>query len=796
MNEAPRQGSSARPGAGERLFGRAVPRLEDAPLLTGRGRFVDDVQLPGLLAVAFVRSPFAHARIRAIDCEGARGMPGVAAILTADDLSPLLTSGVVAGAMPSAAIRHEVYRPVLARDEVAYAGEAVALVVAVTRHQAEDAAEAVLVDYEPLPAVADGRAALAPAAPVVHARLPDNLLATFDFHYGEVDAAFESAAHVVRAEFDLHRGGGHSMEGRGVVAAPDPLEDRLRVWSSTQTPHALKAALCTLLGRGEDDIFVSVPDLGGGFGPKLVTYPEEIAVAAVAAHLARPLKWIEDRQEHFLVSTQERDQHWRMEMALEADGRIAGISGALTYDIGAYTARGLNVPYASGMMLTLPYNVPSYRLDIAVALTNKAPATPVRGAGQPQATFVMERLLDLAAAEMGLDRAEIRARNLVRAEQMPCRKPLKLRGGTDLVLDSGDYPATQSAALEQAGWAGFAARKAEARAEGRTIGLGLANYVEGTGRGPYETVTVRVTRQGRIRVSTGATAMGQGLQTAMMQIVADHLGADPANIDIHLGDTAEPYGFGGFNSRQTVVAGASADAAARAVRHKVLSVAAHKLGVEARALDIAGDLVVETGGGNRSLTLAEVAVAAQGIAGFRLPGIDSPGLQATERVVIDDMAYSNGCAVAEVEVDRATGGVRVTRLAFAHDCGVMVNPAMVEGQLMGGIALGLGNALFERMAYDEAGQPLTTTYADYLLVTSAEMPEVAVSHTESPTYLNALGVKGVGESGVIPMAAAIASAIDDALDDLGVRVLHAPISPQELRAAIRAATGKTEGGAR
>jgi len=776
------------------LVGRALPRREDEALLRGKGCYVDDIRIAGTLAVAFVRSPFAHARIQSIDCDEARTMPGVVAVFTMDDLRACLTADEVAGAMPSSAFRHEVYRPVLAHAEVAYAGEALALVVASSRHEAEDAAEAVFVDYEPLAAVADCREALAPEAARAHERLSDNLLAAFDFDYGDHAEAFAEATHVVSGEFDIHRGGSHSMEGRGLVVLPDPVDGRLRVWSSTQTPHALRNALCTLLDRDADTVSVTVPDVGGGFGPKLVTYPEEVAVAAAAVLLDRPLKWIEDRQEHFLACTQERDQIWQMEMALDADGKIIGIRGKLTYDIGAYTARGLNVPYGSGMMLTLPYNVPSYRLDIAVALTNKSPATPVRGAGQPQAAFVMERLMDLAAERLGLDRAEIRARNLVTAEQMPCAKPVRLRSGKQVTLDSGDYPGTQRRALELADWAGFAARKAAARAAGRSIGIGMANYVEGTGRGPYETVTVRVSRQGRILVKTGATAMGQGLETAMAQIVADHLGADPANIDIHLGDATEPYGFGGFNSRQTVVAGASADAAARKVRAKVLAVAAHLLEIPADRLEIDSDLVVEKAGGNRSLTLREIAIASEGVAGFLLPGIETPGLQSTERVVIDDMTYANGCAVAEVEVDRETGAVRVEKLTFGHDCGVMVNPAMVEGQIMGGIALGLGNSLFERMSYDEEGQPLTTTYADYLLVTHSEMPDVSISHSESPTPLNALGVKGVGESGVIPVGAAIMSAIDDALNDLGIHVLRAPISPPELRAAIRAAESSKASG--
>jgi carbon-monoxide dehydrogenase large subunit len=439
-------------------------------------------------------------------------------------------------------------------------------------------------------------------------------------------------------------------------------------------------------------------------------------------------------------------------------------------------------------VLPLPYNVPAYRLDIAVALTNKVPATPVRGAGQPQGAFVMERLLDRAARTLGLDRAEIRARNLVRPEQMPCEKPLKLRGGTNILLDSGDYPATQASALNKAGWASFAERKLVARGDGQRIGIGLANYVEGTGRGPYETVAVRIAPSGRVMVTTGAAAMGQGTVTMLAQIVGAQLGEDIANISVRTGDTDDPLSFGGFNSRQTVVAGASAHRAALFVREKLLKVAAHLMEADESDLDITGNVVALKGVAEKNITFAELAAAAAGLPGYQLPGIDAPGLSAVERVVIDDMAYSNGTAVAEVEVDPETGGVRVHRLVLAHDCGRMVNPMLVDGQLLGGIAHGLGNALFEQMQFDSEAQPLTTTLADYLMVSAAEMPETSFVHFESPSPLNALGVKGVGESGVIPVAAAVMSAIDDALSDLGIQIDEAPLSPQRLRDYIRRAS--------
>jgi carbon-monoxide dehydrogenase large subunit len=777
-----------------RLFGRSVTRLEDGPLLTGKGKFLDDLRPAGCLAAAFLRSPHAHAAFTRIDADAARRMPGVIAVLTIAELRAVLRGDRLAVGLPSGSIKLVADRPILAIDEVTYVGEPVALVVAESRAVAEDAAERIEVDYDPLPVVADCRDALLPGAPVAHRAFDHNCVAEFGFGFGDTERAFAGAAHVVAGSYSQHRGGGHSLEGRGVLALPDSLSGVLRVWSSTQTPQALKKCLCELLAREDDTIRVTVPDLGGGFGPKLVTYPEEIAVAAAALLLDRPVKWVEDRREHFLSSCQERDQFWDMEMALDGDGRILGIRGTMVHDHGAYTARGVNIPYGSGITVPLPYNVPAYRIDIRVALTNKVPVTPVRGAGQPQGVFVMERLLDKAAAATGLDRAEIRARNIVRPEQMPCEKPMKLRGGTAISLDSGDFPATQARAMQQAGWAGFAERQAAARRDGRQIGIGLANYVEATGRGPYESVKVRVSRSGRVMVTTAATAMGQGTVTMIAQIVGDALGCDLADISVTTGDSDEVMGFGGFNSRQTVIAGISAHKAANGVRDRLLQVAGHMMETDAGDLEIVGNSVALKGVPGKAIGFAELAAAAAGLPGYSLPGIREPGIVDTGQIVIDDMTYSNGCGVAEVEVDPETGHVRLLRFTLAHDCGRMVNPAMVEGQLLGGIAHGLGNALFEQMLFDTQAQPVTTTFADYLLVSSSEMPRIDISHTESPSPLNALGLKGVGESGVIPSIAAIISAVDDALSDLRLDLDCAPLTPQALRARIAAANksrGKT-----
>ncbi len=770
-----------------RVLGRDVPRKEDPALIRGRGRFVDDIHLPGMLHAAFVRSPHAHAAITAIDTAAARAMPGVRAVFTLKDLAPHLTDTRLVVAMPSPAYRLELHRPVLAHSEVVHVGEAVAMVVADDPYRAEDAAAAVDVQYDPLPAIADCVAALRPGAPTAHAGAASNLVAEMVVEYGAVEAAFAGAALRIQKRLLVHRGGSHSMECRGLVAVPDPIEDRLTVWNSTQMPHACKRMLCDLLDLRETQVRVVTPDVGGGFGPKLVIYPEEVAVPLAARLCNRPVKWIEDRREHFVSTTQERDQAWDVELATDADGRILGVRGVLVHDHGAWTARGLNVPQGAVAAMPLAYLVPAFRMTIKVAATNKVPVTPIRGAGQPQGVFAMERLLDEAAAALGLTRDEIRRRNLVPAERMPYATPMRTRGGIAVTLDSGDYPLCQRMALDAADWTGFPARRGGGGAVRR--GIGLSNYVECTGRGPFEHVSVRVEPSGRIVVATGAAAMGQSTATMLAQVVAEQLGADLGRVDVVTGDTAAaPIGLGGSNSRQAVLAGSSAHAAAVRVKAKVLEVAGELLEVSAQDLEIVDGMVRVLGVPGGGVSLGEVARAAAGQAGFVLPGTSGPALAASEEVVIDAMTYANGSCVAEVEVDTGTGAVRVVHLVFAHDCGRALHPRIVEGQLMGGIAHGIGNALYEFMAFDENAQPLTTTLAEYLLVTATEMPKVTILHHESPTPLNPLGIKGVGEAGVIPIGAAIASAVEDALRDYGVRIDRLPLSPVDVLALLDQST--------
>ena len=767
------------------MLGTSVPRLEDPALLRGGARFIDDIRLPAMLEAAFVRSPHAHALIRRIDKAEALAAPGVHAVLTLADLRPHLRAERLVVGLPSPSYRQQRDRPVLAEGETVHVGEAIAIVVADNRYRAEDAAARVAIEYERLPPVADCRAALGPDAPRAHSDAPHNLLAEFTMGYGDVGRAFATAPHRFAHSIWQHRGGGHSIEGRGAVAYHDPLDGRLTLWSSTQTPHAALRLLSDLLGFDESRIRVITPDVGGGFGPKLVFYPEDIATALAAILLRRPVKWIEDRREHFVATTQERDQYWEVEIAVDDAARILGIRGTLTHDHGAYTARGVNLPYELAQTVTLPYDVPAYRMDVKLALTNKVPVSPVRGAGQPQGVFVMERLLDKVARGLRLDRAEVRRRNLIGPERMPCTKPLTARGGLAVVLDSGDYPQCQALALARAGWNAFSARQAAARAQGRHLGIGVANFVKGTGRGPFESVSVRIGPSGKIHVASGAAAMGQGTKTMLAQIVGSALGIMPAQIAVTAGDTAAiALGIGGFNSRQAVLAGSSAHKAALAVRDKALAIAAHLLEAAPADLELADGAVRVKGAPQMQVTLGAVARAVTGIGGFPLAGGLAPGLGATEHVVIDAMTYANGTAVAEVEVEIETGRVLLVSLVIAHDCGRILHPMIVDGQILGGAAHGIGNALFEWMGFDGEGQPVTANLGEYLLPSAPEVPQIIILHQELPTALNPLGVKGVGECGVLPTPAAIIAAIEDALTPWGVEIAQAPIRPHEIVALI------------
>src|SRR5262245_4666509 len=773
---------------GAKQFGARVARLEDRPLLAGRGRFVDDIRLPGTLHACFVRSPHPHARIRGIDTSAARAMPGVHAVLTAADLPPRMASGQIPMLVPNPSIKTPRTQLALARDEVCYVGQTVAVVIAESRYLDEAAAAAVAVAYDVLGAVSDPRDAAKPDAPRVHSDLAGNIAAVVPMQYGDVEAAFAGAAHVFEDELALHRGGAMTLEGRAVLASHDAGADLLTVWSSTQTPHLCRGTLADLTERDLESIRVIAPLVGGGFGTKAPFYAEEAVIPAAAMELGRPVTWQEDRREHFLAATQERDQHWKIAIAVDADGKIRGLRGSMLHDTGAFLPWGIIVPYIAATTFPGPYVVPAYRIDAVVVLTNRVPTTVVRGAGRPQAVCAMERLMDRVARELGLDRAEVRARNMIQPEQMPYSVGLIFRDGKPLVYASGDFPKSQRRALALSDYAGFRARQSEARAQGRYLGIGIGNYVEGTGLGPFEGVTVRVLPNGKVAVATGATTQGQGTRTTLSQIVADSLGCRIEDIVMTAGDTAAiAQGIGAFASRQAINAGSSALIAGGNVRQQVVALAARALGVAESEIDVEDGRASARGGNRPSIGFGDLARLAQGMPGFSLPAGQAPGLEHTAYFAPPQASYCNGTHVAEVEVDPLTGGVTLLRYTVAHDSGNVINPLIVDGQVQGGVAHGIGNALFEWMKYDAGAQPLTTSFQDYLLPAAPEVPGCAIEHVETPNPLNPLGVKGAGEGGTIPAPAAIISAVEDALSPFGVRFGEMPLTPERVVDALRKA---------
>lgn len=773
---------------GAKHLGARVKRLEDPSLLSGRGRFVDDVKVSNALHACFVRSTYAHAKIQTIDSTAALAMPGVYAVITANDLPEPMRSQPMAMLLPNPAISEVCTQYVLARDEVFYVGEAIAVVVADTRYIAEDAAAAVVVQYDVVPAVGDCRGGVAEGGARANSALDTNVAANFRMAYGDIDAAFAGAAHVFEEEIWQHRGGGMAMETRAVLASHDPASDLLTVWSGTQTPHIGRRMMADLLGRELETIRMIAPDVGGGFGPKAIFYPEEAVIPAVALKVGRPVKWIEDRREHFLCATQERDQYWDVAIATDADGKIVGIRGRMLHDSGAFLPWGIVMPYIAAATVPGPYVVPAYQLETTVVLTNKVPTTPVRGAGRPQAVFAMERLMDRVAHELQLDRAEVRRRNFIKPEQMPYEVGLIFRDGKPLVYDSGDYPKGQETALAQADYEGFRERQRIAREQGRFIGIGLGNYVEGTGLGPFEGVTVRVLPSGKIAVATGATNQGQGTRTTLSQIVADQVGCRIEDIVMTIGDTgAIAQGVGAFASRQAVNAGSSALLAGQNVRGQLIALAARALGIDEADVDLEDGNAVGGKGNRPRISFGELARLAQGIPGVSLPAGQAAGLEHTAYYTPSQAAYCSGTHVAEVEIDIMTGGVKILRYTVAHDSGRVINPLIVDGQVQGGVAHGIGNALLEWMQYDENAQPLTTSFADYMLPMATDVPTCAIAHVETINPMNPLGVKGAGEGGTIPAAAAIIGAIEDALSPFGVHFAETPLTPERIVEALRAA---------
>jgi carbon-monoxide dehydrogenase large subunit len=777
------------------MFGAPVQRREDRRLVTGQGRFVDDLVPAGALAAAFVRSPHAHARVEDIDVTEAVDTPGLVAIYTYDDLDDRLTEPLPL-LIPHPSLTHPKTPYVLARDTIHHVGEAVAMVVARDRYAAEDAAGRIRVSYDPLPAVV-GVAEARRAEHLVHADVPGNIAAHHVEQVGEVDAALEAAPHTLELNLSIERSASTPLEGRGVVARWDP-DGTVRVYSSTQTSTGVRAALAAKLDLPLDKVEVIAPDVGGGFGVKIMhPWPEEVLVPWAARRLDQPVAWTEDRREHFVSSAHEREQEQQVRVGFDHEGRITGLDVKIWHDNGAYTPYGVIVPIITSTQLLGPYKPGAYRAEWQSLYTSTVIVTPYRGAGRPQGVYAMERTLDAIADYLALDRTEVRARNFIQPDEMPYDQGLTFQDGRPLIYDSGDYPALLEKLKKLAGWDDFESYREQARAMGRRVGIGIGCYVEGTGVGPYEGGHVLVEPSGRVRVATGLTSQGQGHQTMLAQIVADELGVPFGDVEVVTGDTRRfRYAVGTFASRTAVMSGNAVALAARAVRAKALRIAADALEADPVDLEIADGVISVRGHREASIALATVAVlanplryavdeaarAATQFAGSDVsrPPIgadDEPGLEATDYYSPLRSTFAAGMHAAVVETDPETAEIRVLRYCVIHDCGRVVNPLILEGQVHGGVAQGVGGALYERMVYDEHGQLLNASFMDFLMPYATEVPLVEVDHMETPSPLNPLGIKGAGEAGVIPGMAVLASAIEDAE---GFVIRRMPISPSEL----------------
>ncbi len=762
------------------FVGASVRRLEDPRLLTGRGRYVADIRCVGTAHLALVRSPHAHARIARVELEAVRSAPRVLdAVAFADFADRAQPIPMRLTPLPSlvACLQYP-----LARDTVRYVGEPVVAVVAESRYAAEDAREVVTVEYEPLAPVTDAQAGLAADAPLVHEAIRSNVVADWRVEVGDVDAAFAGADLVVQETLRVHRHTGVPMETRGLLAEWDAGREVLTMWGPTKVPHFNRGVLSRLLRLPEHRIHFVEPEVGGAFGVRGEFYPEDFLVPYLAIRLGRPVVWIEDRQEHLVATNHSRQQVHEIELALRRDGTILGLRDRFLNDHGAYVrTHGATVPKLTTALLPGPYRLPAYACEAACVLTNKTPTGTYRGPGRFEATFVRERLLDVAAQRLGMDPAELRRRNFLAPSDLP--RDLQVDAlDTHVVFDSGDYARLLDRALERFGYAAWRDRQHQMRGEGRLVGIGLACFVEKSGLGPFETARAEIDPGGAVVLHTGNANVGQGMETALAQICADQLGVAPQAITVVHGDTAVvPYGGGAFASRGTVMAGAAAHRAACRLRAKLLTLASHNLEVAPEDVELSDGAARVIGAPERALSFADLAGRA--LPGQPLPAGVTPFLAESASFETEQMTYPYGVHLAAVEVDPETGQLDILRYHVAYDVGRAVNPMLVEGQIVGGAAQGIGGTLLEELRYDDTGQLVTTTFMDYLLPTAMEVPELDVLITEdAPSPLNPLGVKGAGEGGTVGAPAALANAVADAL---GVPVRELPLTPDRLRSLAK-----------
>ena len=774
---------------GARYFGASVLRKEDPRYLRGEGRYVDDMTLPGMLHAAFVRSPHAHARISAIDTRAARAVPGVTHVFTFADLERWMKPLPLFGAIPPGlAARVDVrmkqaFQMALCRDRALYVGEIVAMVLATSAAAAEDARDLVAVDYEPLAVVSDVGGAANAGTPVLHAEWGDNVAVHFRTGFGDVEAAFRAAAVRVRERFEIQRYVGMPLETRGVLAQWDARDGSLTTWNGTQVVHFVQQGLMAALGLPAHKVRVVAPDVGGGFGTKASGYPEDLLVPAAAVATRRPVKWIETRREHMSGSAHARGQVHDIEIGAQRDGTMLVVRDEIWVDLGAYNVWGIVLPYNTVAHLLGPHRVANLAVECRGVVTNRTPNAPYRGAGRPETVFAMDRIVDRLARELSMDPATLRRRNYLGVADMPYELQIPYRDGNPLVYDSGDFRGALEAALTEVDYDAVRAEQSALRERGIHRGIGISGYVEGTAIGPHEGATVRLDASGHAVVSTGACSQGQGHETSFAQIAADALGIPLGWVTVVGGDTAAiPFGIGTFASRSAVNAGTSIHAASERVRDKVIAAAATLLEAAPEDVEVNEGHVSVRGAPGSTVPLARVIQAA--LPTFAKPGVAPPDFEATVYQHQPTVTYTSAVHVAVVDVDPDTGAVTLLRYVVAHDCGTIINPIIVEGQIHGGVAQGVGGALLEEMVYDEQGQLLSGSLMDYGVPKTTDLPLIETVHLEYPSPRNPLGMKGIGEGGAISPPAAIANAVEDALAPFDVKVTRTPLIPATVRALV------------
>ncbi|MDF1500604.1 MAG: xanthine dehydrogenase family protein molybdopterin-binding subunit [Anaerolineales bacterium] len=768
-----------------RLIGKPLKRNEDPRLLTGQALFVDDVELPGMLHAAFLRSDYAHARLKGIDVSAALEREGVVAVYTAEDMGDDWAPGPPL-VIPPPTIEEVTFNTrtqvPLVKEKVRHAGEPLAVVIAESRYIAEDALDDIVVDLEPLPAVVDIERALDADAALVHDDLESNLAAHLVQTKGGYQSAREQADLIIKRRIVMDRGIAGAMENRGIVAYWDNKQQYLTVWDTTQSPIPIRNGLAGMFGLSEHQVRVIAPFVGGGFGPKIMMfYPEEVVLTWATLKLALPIKWIEDRRENFYATTQERGQVHEVEMALTEDGRILGLKDDFIHDSGAYDPYGLTIPLNTQCHVLGPYDIPNFSSELHVVFTNKTLTTPVRGAGRPHGVFVVERLLDIAARELGIDPSEIRRRNYLPNDVFPYDNVIIDQAFANFIIDSGDYLPAMEKALDMIGYKDFIENEQpRLRAEGRRVGIGVVSFIETTGVGPYEGARVTIESSGDVSVATGVGTQGQGHFTSFAQVVAEHLGVKVSDVHMVTGDTAQfHWGTGTFASRGAVVAANAMNAASSIVRKKILELASELLDAPEDELEIEDGEVRVADVPRMSISLGELAQKANPLRGAVEPGTE-PGLEATAYFGPNYGATAFGTHAMIVEVDPETMNVEIRRYVVVEDCGTVLNPLILDGQVHGGVAHGIGNAFYEQLFFDDNGQLLNASFADYLIPTSAEVPTIEVGHTVTPSPLNPLGSKGAGEAGAIPVPALMAQAIENAIGEAGFEILESPMSPLKL----------------